>query len=394
MKDGEYVLKYFELASKNTRKGRRHFKLVLAEIFPDTSVSEVEEVGTKYNDNGLTWLRGPVSRHVDTIIGMSLRVEFANEERTQIIGHGCTGTDDGLPVFEDAVQIGTFTKGYLEDVTTDGGMNTYLIGEGYIDALCYKNFVNRLDEDLAAGDTISGSVEIMAADDQDQIIYRYGYKEYGRIPEDFQFSGYALLGIRPADPAAKLLELNNKEGKTMDKDELKALVSEVVSEYSNQINEINSAKASYEEELKKVTAEKNELTDEISKVKEALAQNEKELAKKDEEANELWQERAALLKEIGELKAAARLAELDKALAGFDETEKEYAATEIEAFNADPMSVEINSIVEKVLIGIGKAAKESAKVPAEQNSSKNQSISDVDIYGEVIQSNNSDDSIY
>ena len=64
--------------------------------------------------------------------------------------------------------------------------------------------------------------------------------------------------------------------------------------------------------------------------------------------------------------------------------EKDYAKAEIEAFNADPVNVEINSVVSKIYEGIGKTAKaDEDKKVAEQNAAKTQ-VEDIFAAVEVI----------
>ena len=66
----------------------------------------------------------------------------------------------------------------------------------------------------------------MRTADNDGIVYKYGYKDKGRIPTEFIHSGYAILGIAPSDKTAKLVELNEhkEETKTMNEAEIKALI--------------------------------------------------------------------------------------------------------------------------------------------------------------------------
>ena len=95
----------------------------------------------------------------------------------------------------------------------------------------------------------------------------------------------------------------------------------------------------------------------------------------------LWEERNALEKALGEAKAKERVGELNAAIANFSDDEKAYAQAEIDAFNADPVASEINTVVNKIWEGIGKKAKADAeKVIAEQNAA-NASVED--IFGEV-----------
>ena len=65
---------------------------------------------------------------------------------------------------------------------------------------------------------------------------------------------------------------------------------------------------------------------------------------------------------------------MNAAIAEYSEAERAYAQAEIDAFTADPVASEINTVVDKILIGIGKAAREKATteaaILAEQNAAK------------------------
>lgn len=371
-------MKEFELSSKQDRNGRRSFKAILYKIFPDSCVDEVNKVGTEYNKNGITWIREYCENALPSIKGMSLRCEFADEARTELIGHGDTDEIDGEPVFEDAVVIGTFTDGYIDEIDSEDGPITVCIGEGEIDASCYHNFVAKLEEDMANGKYPNGSVEIMHTPDNDEIIYKYGYVDEGRIPMEFIHSGYALLGVTPADDNAKLIELNEKhkeELKDMDNAEIKAIVAQCVSELTTHESEINKCKeeceakvAEVNQALEAAVAEKNEIVASVDELKAALEQVRNEYKELDKKYNELWEEKKTLEDSLADAQAKERIASLNTELSAFSDEEKKYAEAEIEAFNADPMASEINSVVNKIWEGIGKAAKENEKVIAEQNS--------------------------
>lgn len=383
-------MKMFEISSKKNKNGRRKFKAVLYKIFPDSCVDEVNQVGTMYNKNGITWIREYCEKALPSINGMSLRCEFTDEERTQLLGHGDTDIIDNEPVFEDAVVIGTFTKGYIEDIETDEGVITVCIGEGEIDAQCYHNFVTKLDEDIANGIYPSGSVEIMHTENNEEIIYKYGYKDTGRIPTEFIHSGYALLGVLPADDSAKLIELNKKHKEDLNKMndlEIKALVSQVVDELSAHTSEINKCKeecaakiAEANAALETAIAEKNEIEASSQKIQEALDALQAEWDELNKKWDALWEEKIALEKALGEAKARERVGEMNAAIANFTDDEKTYAQAEIDAFNADPVASEINSIVNKIWEGIGKAAKANDKATAEQNAIN---VTVEDIFSEV-----------
>ena len=384
-------MKTFEIFSetKKGQNGRRKFKAILYQIYPDSCIDEANEVGTDYNLNGITWIKEYCEKALPSIKGMSLRCEFLDEERTELCGHGMTDVDDGVPIFENATVIGTFQDGYIDEVELPTGETiTACIGVGEIDSSCYHNLCEKLDENIANGIYPCGSVEIMRTAENDGIVYKYGYKDKGRIPTEFIHSGYAILGIAPSDKTAKLVELNEhkEETKTMNEAEIKALIEQTVSTYTNQIAEINQCKSDCESKVAElsqavetVTNEKNEIVAESAKIQEALEACKADLKKKNEELDALWEERNALDKALGEAKAKERIGELNAAIAEFSDEEKAFAQAEIDAFNAAPVESEINSVVDKILIGIGKKAREeaAAKVVAEQNAANDASIEDI-----------------
>ena len=388
-------MKTFEIFSESKKKGqngRRKFKAILYQIFPNSCVDEENEVGTQYNKNGITWLREYCEKALPSIKGMSLKCEFLDDERTELCGHGMTDIVDGVAIFENAVMIGTFTEGYIEDITLENGETIKAcIGVGEIDSACYHNFCEKLDEDIANGIYPSGSVEIMRTKDNNGIVYKYGYKDLGRIPTEFIHSGYALLGVAPSDRNAKLVELNEthkEEIDTMNDVEIKALVEQTVTSMMNHASEINQCKEDYEKQIAEinatleiVTAEKNEAIANSEKIQIALDECRKELEETHKKLEGLYEEMDTLRDELGKAKAKERIGELNTAIAAFTDDEKEYASAEIKAFNADPIATEINSVVNKIWEGIGKKAKEDAIV-AEQNAA-NQKTFVEDIFSAV-----------
>lgn len=393
-------MKLFEINNKQDKKtGYKRFKLILAEIYDKSCI--VDETGTKYNDNGITWIDEYVENAKDTLIGSSVTVEFADDSKTDILGHGETGQyKDGVPLLSNATTIGHFDKSYIDKVTDNNGeTKKVFVGEGTLDYMRYSDCIDLLSEKLSNNETIYGSVEIVRTENNPALVYLYGYKDIGRIPTEFEFSGYALLGcgVQPSDHTASLLELNNKNNKneeeiiTMDEktlgmitDSIKATISECNSkneEFESKITELNSA-------LEIKTNENNDLSDKIEKLQKAIQEMETE-------REGFYAERDALEQELGTLKAEKRLAEMNTALANFTDEQKEYAKAEIEAFNADPIKSEINSITSKIYEGIGKATiaseTEKAKVIAEQNSKKIDIFADVD---DTSANNNDDGSIY
>lgn len=381
-------MKTFELFSESKKKGqngRRKFKLILYKIYPDECIDVENEVGTQYNLNGITWIREYCEQNLDSIEGMFLRCEFLNEERTELCGHGLTDIVDEVPIFENATTIGRFTKGYIQEIEDENGEKMLVcIGEGEIDSSCYHNLCKELDKNIALGIYPQGSVEIMRAEDEERIIYKYGYKEKGRIPVKFIHSGYVFLGIKPSDSSARLLELNSKKEETsMNEAEIKALVEQTVSTYKNAEVEINQCKEDCAKQIAEansateaVIVEKNELQASVDELNAAIEKWKADYEALNTERDALWAEREELQKALGEAKARERIGELNAAIADFSDEEKAYAKTEIDAFNENPESVEINSIIGKIYEGIGKstkadAAKKEAEV-AEQNAQTTQ----------------------
>lgn len=396
-------MKTFELFNESKKKkgqnGRRKFKAILYQIYPENCIDIENEVGTQFNRNGITFIEKYCEAALPSIKGMSLRCEFLDEERSEICGHGMTDVEDGVPIFENATVIGTFTNGYIDDVELPNGETIRAcIGEGELDSSCYHNLCEKLDSDIAQGFYPDGSIEIMRTAENTEIKYLYGYKDEGRIPTEFIHSGYAIIGITPSDKNAKLVELNekNKEEHThMNETEIKALVSETVSAYTNHVAEINQAKEECERKISEMNelvaganTEKDNALAEIEKVKSALAACEAERDQAWKDLDALHEEEIKLRQELGELKAKARIAEMNTAIERFSDEQKAYAKDEIAAFEANPVEVEINTVVDKILRGVGEKAMESAAV-VETNSAKNIEIED--IFGAIEDKSNSED---
>jgi len=351
-------MKTFELSKKDSKNGRRHFKVILHEIYPDSCVDEKNGVASEYNDNGISWIREYCEKALPTLEGKSIRCEFLDEERTFLNGHGETETKDGLPIFENAVMIGTFEKGYITDIETDEGIKTVCIGEGTIDGLCYHNFCEKLEEDIEDGNAPFGSVEILKTGDNPSIIYKYGYKDYGRIPMVFEYSGYALLGVRPADKTAKILELNqsnnvDKEDFTMGENEIKAIVSQVIGEMNSSAEEINAMKEECEKRIAESQELVKELQAEIERQNENIAELESKVTALNEANTALTAEKETLTGEINELKSnledaqkKEKIGELNAAIEGFTDEQKAFAQAEIDAFNENPEAKKASEHVE------------------------------------------------
>lgn len=381
----------YEISSENRIAGRRPIKVVLHEIFPDN---------TRWQENGISWKEEYVRANLHSVIGMSIVAAFLTEDRDVPYDHGMTEVreEDRLPLFEDATMVGHFDKAYIGDVEIEGVTKRCLIAEGTLDEMRYPKFVAWLREHMAES-TVKGSVEIVGKPEHDgYIIYSDGWKDEGRVPQDYDYSGYAILSVKPADEAAIVMELNNKktdkEDETMDektKNELMAAVASAVSE-------VNSKWEEYWAKVDALQADISQLKADIAQkeadIKQLQADYDKEYAAKEAaelgltEANAAKEAAEASLNEanakIAEMENAAAVAELNAALAPYTEEQRAVAQEEIDAFNVNPGSVEINSIIGKICTAMVEAARES-KVT--ETNSANQ----IDVFGMMDDAGDQDD---
>lgn len=363
---------FFELSAQRKNNGRRDFKLVLHEIHPDNCV--VNKVGTIFNGNGCCWIEKYVQENMDSVKGMSLTAEFLNNEKTEINGHGMTSAKDGIPIFENAEIIGNFSHGAIEDVEINDITKHCLVGYGEIDEMRYYNFVQELEKRFEEGNAPLGSVEIVSTIRQDGIGYLNGKYEEGRIPILYNYSGFCLLGIEPSDKSCVMLELNEQKEDKVLMDELKTMLGNL----GIKIEECFSYQKQ-NEELNTQVAEQNASVEQLQAALEAVKKERQEL---DDKYNLLWAETDVIRQELAKAKLKERVGELNTALADYTEDERKYAETEINTFNENP-ECEINSILDKINIGIGIAAKAAAKAAAAVAEQNAQTVVESDIYAEV-----------
>lgn len=352
-------MRVLELSNKEDKDGRRRVKVILHEIYKNKS---------QHNKNGITWLEEYCKNNLDSVKGISITCEFINDERTEILGHGETGIVDGVPILENATMIGVLERGYIDDIVVDGESKRALIGEGYIDAMRYKNFVDVLEEKIKANETIFGSVEIIGLKENgNRIKYLNGYQEIGRIPTEYRYSGFAILGVMPSDETARLIEINDrKENGDMEK------LEKMFEKFEEKFDKTDEYKQALEQKQKEI--------DDLNKQIEDLKAQNESLSDKLKETDKLKEE-------LDKLKSSTLKEQLNAALADFSDKEKEIVKESIEKFNADPINAteSIQDIVDTILVGIGKEVCElKKKKVSERNSYK---CEDIDILGEVFEIN-------
>lgn len=351
--------RFLEISQATNPNGRRKVKLALHEIYPDR---------TQWNRNGITYLEQYTRDNADSVKGMPLCAEFLDDDKDIPYGHGLTGHIKSMPVFEDSVQVGVCEDWSIEDIEIEGETHRCLCATGYINEGRYPKFVKWIEDQVANGETLRGSVEFVGTKDNDgEIIYDGGWKEEGRVPMIYDYSGYCILSVKPSDPSAILIELNQFKNNLEDvemNEEMKNAFSDLKSEVISAFKE--TRKAEMNEEISSLESKVTELNAKIAELNTQIEEKDKEIeelnrkcneanaevAKKDEEVNSKVEELNSTIvekdAELNEMKKANRVAELNQALSSFTDEEKNYAKEEIDAFNADPFSVEINQITTKI----------------------------------------------
>ena len=378
----------FELSSEKYKNGRRPFTAILYELQPPECV--VDDVGTKFNRNGITFLEEYCAPKLDSIKDMSVTVSFIDEERTQICDHGDTGTaEDGMPVFDDATVVGHFTEGYITDVKINDENKRVVAGKGYIDEMRYHGFVQWLESALANGSSVEGSVEIYKSKGNQAIIYKKGYLPKGRIPTEFIHSGWAMV-LCPSDITSSLIELNSqnktdKEDKTemdLNMDEIKGVIKQTISETASQ-TEALTAQIS---ELNTQLADKDKA---IAELNEQLSTAQAAVEAANKEAETCSASKADMEAELNTLKKDKALSELNAAIAGYTDDEVKYAESEINSFKENPLEGDIKSIISTICVGMVTKQKEDEAKASELNSRQNKDT--VDIFSDMGTGDTADD---
>lgn len=370
-------MRIFEISSKKTKNGKRKFKAILYKIHPDSCV--VDKTGTEFNLNGITWIEEYCQKNIDSITGMSVTVEFVDEDRVEILGHGETGIEDGIPIYNNATMVGHFEKGYITNMEVDGETCRVCVGEGYFDYMRYKPFVDSLEAKINNGETVFGSVEIMGTPENDnKIVYLDGWKPEGRIPIEFVHSGWSILAIKPSDDKSTLVEINQKykeERIDMDEKVLKEIIETTIKETNSKNDELTQKI----DELNSIITDKDNTISELNANVEQLQKALDDL-KKDMET--YWEERRIIEEELAKAKVEKRLNELNSALENYTEEEQKYAEAEINAYKENPETGDIDKVISKICIGIVEKQKEAEKI-TEQNAAKEKNDEVDDIFSEV-----------
>ena len=148
---------------------------------------------------------------------------------------------------------------------------------------------------------------------------------------------------------------------------VKTSVNQTITELNNKSEEYEGKISELNGQLAAKDAEIAELNEKLSAAQADVAAKDQTIEAQNTELNSLKDTNAALEKE-------KKLAELNSALSEFSAEEQALAQAEIDAFKADPNSVELNSITSKICVEMVRKNKEAHT--NEQNSAP-------DIFGGV-----------
>jgi predicted nucleic acid-binding Zn-ribbon protein len=365
-----------EINQSKKYAGRTNIKWVLLEI---------HESNKQFNKNGITWLENHIQNNLESTKGMPIAAQFLDSwDKDEPFGHGFTNIKDGEPLFEDSVVVGSTERGYIDTVEIDGAMKKVLIAEGYLYHQRYPNFIQWLKAQMFDDKKPDTSVEICPSEGFDEIVYEGGWREEGRIPQTFDFSGSAILGIAPADNSAILLELNQKGDLTMGNE----TIVELNQKLEARLTELNEAK----QKLEASQTEVNNLTVELNKKKEELDATVEENKEKDKELEDAKKEKEDADTELNELrdfKASIEneqlKSELNSKLAKYTDEEKKAVESKVNEFNQAPSKEKIGEIVSEINSAIAQA------FLAQRDKQTKTEVNSADIYSPIVETNSDDD---
>lgn len=365
--------KILELSSRSSKGGRRKIKMVLLTLHNEGET----------NLNGISWKEEYVLNNLESIKGIPICASFVGSEDKEIpLDHGYTETvelGDGKsePLFNNSECCGVIEDAKIEDLEIDGEMKRVLVGYGVLFYQRYKKFCDYVKENILLSE-VKSSIEIVGKDGG-AIVYDGGYNEKLRYPQVFDFSATAILGsVKEADENCYVLEVAQKkeqeETKVMDE----KIIRDVIVTAINETNSKNDELTQKITELNSTIADKDA---QITELNEKVEANKTSDADKDAKIEELNQKIAELEAQVNECKKAEQNSALDKALEGFTETEQKYAESEINSFRENPLEGNVDTVVNAINAGIGKAFKAAESKTSEQNSANNET--ELDIFSEI-----------
>lgn len=363
--------KILEINKRISKGGRKNIRMVLLTI---------HEEG-KMNRNGITWIEQYVLDNLESIKGIPICATFLDEDKEDLYDHGYTETvesEDGKsePLFLNSESVGVIEDAKIEVIEIDGETKKVLVGYGYIFCQRYPNLCEKLESSK-----VKSSIEIMGTDENNRkIIYDGGYKEKGRKPMVFDFTGTCLLGVLEADENCYVLEVAENKNK---EEKLNMDENKIIEVIQKAITETNSVKADTETKIAELNSQIEAKDAEIKEANKAKEVAENNASEKDSKIAELEAENAKLKEELAACKKREACEAFDAMLVNYTDDEKKCVESEINAYKENPLEGNADEIISKICRNIvenQKKAEADAKI-AEQNEAKENET--IDIFSEV-----------
>ena len=363
--------KILEINKRISKGGRKNIRMVLLTIHEEGEM----------NRNGITWVEQYVLDNLESIKGIPICATFLDEDKEDLYDHGYTETvesEDGKsePLFLNSESVGVIEDAKIEEIEIDGETKKVLVGYGYIFCQRYPNLCEKLESSK-----VKSSIEIMGTDENDRkIIYDGGYKEKGRKPMVFDFTGTCLLGVLEADENCYVLEVAENKNK---EEKLNMDENKIIEVIQKAITETNAVKADTETKIAELNSQIEAKDAEIKEANEAKEVAENNASEKDSKIAELEAENAKLKEELAACKKREACEAFDAMLVDYTDDEKKCVESEINAYKENPLDGNADEIISKICRNIvenQKKAEADAKI-AEQNEVKENET--IDIFSEV-----------
>lgn len=363
--------KILEINKRISKGGRKNIRMVLLTIHEEGEM----------NRNGITWVEQYVLDNLESIKGIPICATFLDEDKEDLYDHGYTETvesENGKsePLFLNSESVGVIEDAKIEVIEIDGETKKVLVGYGYIFCQRYPNLCEKLESSK-----VKSSIEIMGTDENDRkIIYDGGYKEKGRKPMVFDFTGTCLLGVLEADENCYVLEVAENKNK---EEKLNMDENKIIEVIQKAITETNAVKADTETKIAELNSQIEAKDAEIKEANEAKEVAENNASEKDSKIAELEAENAKLKEELAACKKREACDAFDAMLANYTDDEKKCVESEINAYKENPLDGNADEIISKICRNIvenQKKAEADAKI-AEQNEVKENET--IDIFSEV-----------
>ncbi|MDY3131779.1 MAG: hypothetical protein SOW31_08630 [Treponema sp.] len=363
--------KILEINKRISKGGRKNIRMVLLTIHEEGEM----------NRNGITWVEQYVLDNLESIKGIPICATFLDEDKEDLYDHGYTETvesEEGKsePLFLNSESVGVIEDAKIEVIEIDGETKKVLVGYGYIFCQRYPNLCEKLESSK-----VKSSIEIMGTDENNRkIIYDGGYKEKGRKPMVFDFTGTCLLGVLEADENCYVLEVAENKNK---EEKLNMDENKIIEVIQKAITETNAVKADTETKIAELNSQIEAKDAEIKEANEAKEVAENNASEKDSKIAELEAENAKLKEELAACKKREACEAFDAMLANYTDDEKKCVESEINAYKENPLDGNADEIISKICRNIvenQKKAEADAKI-AEQNEAKENET--IDIFSEV-----------